>query len=66
MTRLTLRLTIPRNEDAARAAAGWAAHLEMLWATLMGVPVKFPYAAFKQAREAYTEQLAAMAEPELV
>ncbi|HEX5265081.1 MAG TPA: SRPBCC domain-containing protein [Phenylobacterium sp.] len=64
MTRLTLRLTVPRNEDAARAAAGWAAHLEMLWAALIGTPIKFPYAAFKAAREAYTGQLARLpAEP---
>jgi uncharacterized protein YndB with AHSA1/START domain len=58
MTRLTLRLSLPTTEDVARAAAGWAAHLEMLWATLMGVPVKFPAAAFKAAREAYGRQLA--------
>ena len=60
MTRLTVRLTVPKSEDAARAAAGWAAHLEMLWAALMGVPIKFPYAAFKAAREAYTAQLAGL------
>jgi uncharacterized protein YndB with AHSA1/START domain len=58
MTRLTLRLSLPTTEDVARAAAGWAAHLEMLWAALMGVPVKFPAAAFKAAREAYGRQLA--------
>jgi uncharacterized protein YndB with AHSA1/START domain len=58
MTRLTLRLTLPSAEDVARGAAGWAAHLEMLWAALMGVPVKFPTAAFKAAREAYSRQLA--------
>ena len=29
----------------------------MLWAALMGVPVKFPTAAFKAAREAYGRQL---------
>jgi uncharacterized protein YndB with AHSA1/START domain len=58
MTRLTLRLSLPSTEDVARAAAGWAAHLEMLWAALMGVPVKFPAAAFKAAREAYGRQLA--------
>jgi uncharacterized protein YndB with AHSA1/START domain len=63
MTRLTLRLTVPNPEDAARAAAGWAAHLEMLWAALMGTPTKFPYAAFKAARQAYGDQLAAMAAP---
>lgn len=59
MTELTLRVTVPLGHDAARAAAGWAAHLEMLWAYLMGVPVKFPYAAFKQARLDFAQQLAA-------
>jgi uncharacterized protein YndB with AHSA1/START domain len=58
MTRLTLRLNLPSTEDVARAAAGWAAHLEMLWAALMGIPVKFPASAFKAAREAYGRQLA--------
>lgn len=58
MTRLTLRLSLPSTEDVARAAASCAAHLEMLWAALMGVPVKFPTAAFKAAREAYGRQLA--------
>ena len=57
MTRLTLRLSLPSTEDVARAAAGCAAHLEMLWAALMGVPVRFPVAAFKAAREAYARQL---------
>ena len=57
LTRLSLRLTLPSAEDVARAAAGWAAHLEMLWAALMGVPVKFPAAAFKAARDAYGHQL---------
>jgi uncharacterized protein YndB with AHSA1/START domain len=61
MTRLTLRLTVPSDEDAARAAAGWAAHLEMLWAELIGVPVKFPFPAFKAAREAYGRQLSGIA-----
>jgi uncharacterized protein YndB with AHSA1/START domain len=59
-TLLTLRLTVPANEDAARAAAGWAAHLEMLQAALIGVPSKFPFELFKAAREAYREQVAAL------
>ena len=58
MTTLRLRLSVPAREDAARAAAGWAAHLEMLWASLIGVPIKFPYGVFKAAREAYADQLA--------
>ncbi len=60
MTLLTLRLGVPAREDAARAAAGWAAHLEMLWASLIGVPIKFPFAVFKAAREAYAQRLAAV------
>jgi uncharacterized protein YndB with AHSA1/START domain len=59
LTRLTLRLRIPAPEDAARATAGWAAHLEMLQTALIGVPTKYPYAAFKAAREAYRAQLSA-------
>ncbi len=58
VTLLTLQLTVPAREDAARAAAGWAAHLEMLQASLIGVPIKFPFAVFKAAREAYADQLA--------
>lgn len=58
---LTLRLTVPAGEDAARAAAGWAAHLEMLQAALAGVPTKFPFEVFKAAREGYRAQLTEMA-----
>ena len=57
-TRLDLKLTIPSNEDAGRAAAGWAAHLEMLAAALAGVPIKFPFDVFKAARDTYRAQLA--------
>jgi uncharacterized protein YndB with AHSA1/START domain len=57
-TLLTLRLTVAANEDAGRAAAGWAAHLEMLQAALLGVPVKFPFDVFRVARDAYREQVA--------
>ena len=60
-TRLTLRLTVPADEDAARATAGWAAHLEMLTAYLAGAPTKFPFAVFKAARDGYRDQLAAAA-----
>ncbi|HEX2817490.1 MAG TPA: SRPBCC domain-containing protein [Phenylobacterium sp.] len=57
-TLLTLRLSMPAKEDAARAAAGFAAHLEMLQTALIGVPTKFPFAVFKEARDAYREQVA--------
>jgi uncharacterized protein YndB with AHSA1/START domain len=62
-TLLTLRLTVPPKEDAARAAAGWAAHLEMLQAALLGAPARFPYPVFKEAREAYAQQVSALRAP---
>lgn len=52
-TLLTLKLTVPVGEDAARAAAGWAAHLDMLQTALVGVPTRFPFEVFKAAREGY-------------
>lgn len=57
-TLLTLRLGIPSREDAGRAAAGWAAHLEMLQIALVGAAAKFPFEVFKAARDAYREQVA--------
>ena len=60
-TRLALELDLPAEEDAARSAAGWAAHLEMLAAALAGAPMKFPFPTFKAAREAYAAQLAGLA-----
>jgi len=57
-TTLTLTLQIPANEDAAKACAGFEGHLDMLAAALEGVPIKFPFQRFLQARGAYTEQLA--------
>ena len=56
---LVLTLGIPAEEDAGRAAAGWAAHLEMLAAALAGAPIKFPFDVFKAARETYQARLAA-------
>lgn len=56
--RLTLELSVPEDEDAARAFAGWIAHLDMLAATLEGVSIKFPFERFKTAREAYKALLA--------
>lgn len=47
---LTLTLWIPEGEDAARACAGWDAHLEMLAAALEGVPINFPFEHFKARR----------------
>lgn len=58
-TRLTLTVKIPPAEDAARTAAGFEAHLEMLAAMLEGVPVKFPFALFKAMRGAYQAAIAA-------
>jgi uncharacterized protein YndB with AHSA1/START domain len=55
--RLTLVLRVPEDEDAARACAGWEAHLEMLAAALEGVPIKFPFVRFKETREAYKAAL---------
>lgn len=56
-TILTLRLTIPAHEDTPRAAAGWAAHLEMLQAALIGAPMKFPLEVFRAAKDGYRAQL---------
>jgi len=58
-THLALELQIPAGEDMARAAAGWAAHLEMLAAAVAGAPMKFPFPTFKAAREAFGAQLGA-------
>lgn len=52
-TLLTMTLLLPAGDDAARAAAGFEAHLEMLAAALEGVPIKFPFAMFKAMRAAY-------------
>jgi uncharacterized protein YndB with AHSA1/START domain len=57
-TRLTLELQLPPDEDVARSAAGWAAHLEMLVAAMAGAPMKFPFPTFKAAREAFNAQVA--------
>lgn len=52
-TRIVLTVRIPREEDAARAFAGWSAHLTMLASALTGVPTRFPFEQFKADREAY-------------
>jgi len=56
-TRLTLRVSTPANGDPGRAAAGWAAHLEMLQTALIGAPSKFPFEVFKVARDAFRDQV---------
>lgn len=56
-TRLAVTVSIPNTEDAARTAAGFEAHLEMLAAALEGVPVKFPFVLFKDLRAAYQATL---------
>jgi uncharacterized protein YndB with AHSA1/START domain len=56
-TCLTLTLTAPVEEDMARSAAGWEAHLMMLLAAIEGVPIKFPFERFQSTRAAYNEQL---------
>ncbi len=60
-TRLTLTLYLPTSDDIARSCAGWDAHLEMLAASLEGVPIKFPFEHFKAAREAYKADLGQVA-----
>lgn len=59
-TRLTLTVSVPQNEDIARACAGWEAHLSMLLGALEGVPMKFPFERFKTTREAYKAKVAAL------
>lgn len=50
---VSLTLGIPANEDAARALAGWAAHMEMLAAVLAGASVRFPLQRFAENRRAF-------------
>ncbi|TAL94202.1 MAG: SRPBCC family protein, partial [Rhodanobacter sp.] len=56
-THLTLTVTTPAGEDPAKACAGFEGHLEMLAAALEGVPIKFPFDLFLEARTAYNKQL---------
>lgn len=56
-TRLQLGVRLPVGEDPAKACAGFEGHLEMLAAALEGVPIKFPFDLFLQARAAYGAQL---------
>jgi uncharacterized protein YndB with AHSA1/START domain len=57
-TRLTLAVLTPDGEDAAKACAGWEAHLDMLEAALEGSPIPFPLDRFKSARDAYRARVA--------
>ncbi len=57
-SRLTLTLKVPADEDVARSAAGWEAHLEMLLAAIEGVPIKFPFERFKSTRADYQAMVA--------
>lgn len=56
-TRLALTVGTPSGEDPAKACAGFEGHLEMLAAALEGVPIKFPFDVYKQARAAYAQQI---------
>lgn len=62
-THLVLGLRLPGDEDAAKSAAGWDAHLEMLLAALEGVPIRFPVDHFLALRRRYADQLAAQSPP---
>ncbi len=56
-TRLTLILSVPKEEDVARSCAGWEAHLMMLLAAIEGAPIKFPFERFQSSRTAYNEMI---------
>lgn len=56
---LTLTVNVPAGEDPAKACAGFEGHLEMLAAALEGVPIKFPFDVYKQARAEYAAQVGA-------
>ena len=51
--RLTITVSTPGGEDAAKACAGWAAHATMLEAALKGTPIPFPFERFKSVREVF-------------
>ncbi|MBA1147874.1 SRPBCC family protein [Ectothiorhodospiraceae bacterium WFHF3C12] len=57
-TDLTVTLRVPGDEDPAKTAAGWDAHLEMLLAAVAGVPIGFPVERFKASRAVFQQQLA--------
>lgn len=61
-TRLDLTVRLPASEDIAKACAGFEGHLDMMLAALEGVPIRFPFERFLQARKAYQAQLASLAD----
>ncbi len=56
-TRLVLTVRIPGSEDASKACAGFDAHLDMLAGALEGVPIKFPFERYLEARRHYPQML---------
>jgi uncharacterized protein YndB with AHSA1/START domain len=56
-TQLVLTVRIPATEDAPKACAGFDAHLDMLAGALEGVPIKFPFQRYLDARKHYQQQL---------
>ncbi len=58
-TRLSLTVRIPGTEDASKACAGFDAHLDMLAGALEGVPIKFPFQRYLDARKHYQQLLGA-------
>lgn len=56
-TQLVLGVGVPAGEDAAKACAGFEGHLDMLAAALEGVPIKFPFETYKDARAGYAAML---------
>lgn len=56
-THLTLTLRLPAEDDAAKSCAGFDGHLEMLAAALEGIPVRFPFQLYKEARSGYQAML---------
>ena len=57
ITKLTLILKCPLDEDIARSCAGWEAHLMMLLAAIEGVPIKFPFERFQETRDVYKQMI---------
>ena len=54
-TKLTLTLNVPSDDVVARSAAGFEAHMMMLFAAIEGVPIKFPFERFQETRKSYDE-----------
>ena len=56
-TAMTLTVKLPADEDIAKACAGFEAHLDMLAAALEGVPIRFPFERYLEARRVYQDLL---------